>query len=299
MSRRTWVLFGAMCVIWGIPYLMIRVAVRELTPATLVFARTALGAGILVPIAAARGELRHLWRYRWPLLAFAAVEIAMPWFFVGSAETRLSSSLTALLLAAVPLIGAVVATFSGDDDALGGPRLFGLLLGLGGVVAIVGLDVGNTDALALVEVAAVAVGYAVGPIILARWLSGVPGLGVIAVSLAACAIGYAPVAALQLPSSLPTGRVLASVLGLAAICTALAFVLFFRLIAEVGPTRATVITYVNPAVAAVLGVTVLSERFTAGMATGFVLVLAGSFIATRPPRGRSGPSAVVAAEPYT
>ena len=297
MSRRAWVLFGAMCVIWGIPYLMIRVAVRELTPATLVFARTALGAGILVPIAAARGELRQLWRYRWPLLAFAAVEIAMPWFFVGSAETRLSSSLTALLLAAVPLIGAVVATFSGDDDALGGPRLFGLLLGLGGVAAIVGLDVGNTDALALAEVAAVAVGYAVGPIILARWLSGVPGLGVIAVSLAACTVGYAPVAAVQLPSSLPAGRVLASVVGLATICTALAFVLFFRLIAEVGPTRATVITYVNPAVAAVLGVTVLSERFTAGMAAGFVLVLAGSFIATRPPRGTSGPAALVAAEP--
>ena len=297
VSRRTWVLFGAMCVIWGVPYLMIRVAVRELTPATLVFARTVLGAVILVPIAAARGELRHLWRYRWPLLAFAAVEIAMPWFFVGSAETRLPSSLTALLLAAVPLIGAVVATFSGDDDALGGPRLIGLLLGLGGVVAIVGLDIGNTDALALVEVAAVAVGYAVGPIILARWLSGVPGLGVIAVSLVACAVGYAPVAALQLPSSLPAGRVLASVVGLAAICTALAFVLFFRLIAEVGPTRATVITYVNPAVAAVLGVTVLSERFTAGMAAGFVLVLVGSFIATRPPRGRSGSATVVGAEP--
>src|SRR5579864_112304 len=127
MSRRSWALFGAMCVIWGIPYLMIRVAVRELTPATLVFARTALGAAILIPIAARRGELRGLWRYRFPLLVFAAVEIAMPWLFVGSAETRLSSSLTALLLAAVPLIGAIVATFSGDDDALGGARLFGLL----------------------------------------------------------------------------------------------------------------------------------------------------------------------------
>jgi drug/metabolite transporter (DMT)-like permease len=297
MSRRSWALFGAMCVIWGIPYLMIRVAVRELTPATLVFARTALGAAILIPIAATRGELRGLWRYRFPLLAFAAVEIAMPWLFVGSAETRLSSSLTALLLAAVPLIGAVVATFSGDDDALGGSRLFGLLLGLAGVAAIVGLDVGSTDALALVEVGAVAVGYAVGPIILARWLSGVPGLGVIAVSLAACAVGYAPVAAFQFPSALPAGRVLASVAGLAAICTALAFVLFFRLIAEVGPTRATVITYVNPAVAAVLGITVLSERFTAGMAAGFVLVLAGSFIATRPARGTPGKTAIVAAEP--
>src|SRR5579864_3510124 len=139
MSRSSWALFGAMCVIWGIPYLMIRVAVRELSPATLVFARTALAAAILVPVAAARGDLRGLWRHRWALLGFAAIEVAMPWLCLGSAETRLSSSLTALLLAAVPLIGAVVATFSGDDDALGGTRQFGLLLGLAGVAAIAGL----------------------------------------------------------------------------------------------------------------------------------------------------------------
>jgi drug/metabolite transporter (DMT)-like permease len=294
MSRRTWVLFGAMCVIWGIPYLLIRVAVRELTPATLVFGRTLLGAAILLPFAAARGELRGLWRHRWPLLAFAAIEIAAPWFLLGSAEKRLTSSLTGLLLAAVPLIGAVVATFSGDDDPLGGRRLVGLLLGLAGVAALVGLDLGNTDVLALVEVGATAVGYAVGPIILARWLSGVPGLGVMAVCLTACAVGYAPVAAFELPSKLPAGRVLASVVCLAAVCTAVAFVLFFRLIAEVGPTRATVITYVNPAVAAVLGVTVLSERFTAGMAAGFALVLAGSVLATRPATGHPTAAAATA-----
>jgi drug/metabolite transporter (DMT)-like permease len=296
MSRRTLVLFGAMCVIWGIPYLLIRVAVRELTPATLVFARTALGAGILIPLAVARGELGRVWAYRWPLVAFAAIEIAMPWLLLARAEQRLTSSLTGLLLAGVPLIGAVVATFSGDDDPLGGRRLFGLLLGLVGVAAIVGLDVGGTSVAALAEVGGTAVGYAVGPIILTRWLSDLPGLGVIAASLAVCAIGYAPVAAFQLPSSLPAGRVLASVAGLAAVCTALAFVLFFQLIADVGPTRATVITYVNPAVAALLGVTILSERFTAGMGLGFALVLAGSVLATRPASSRAGPTAVVAAE---
>jgi drug/metabolite transporter (DMT)-like permease len=298
VTRRGWLLFSSMCVIWGIPYLLIRVAVRELTPATLVFGRTALAAALLLPVAARRGELRPLlpsWR---PLLAFAAVEIALPWVLLGSAEQRLTSSLTGLLLASVPLIGAVVATATGDDDPLGGRRLAGLLLGLVGVSALVGLDVRGTSATPLAEVGLVAVCYAVGPIMLSRTLSDLPRLGVIAVSLAACAIGYAPVAALQLPSSFPAGRVIGSVVGLAVVCTAVAFVLFFALIAELGPARATVITYVNPAVAALLGVTVLGEAFTKGMGIGFALVLAGSVLATqRSPSSPRGAAVPAAAEP--
>jgi drug/metabolite transporter (DMT)-like permease len=297
VTRRGWLLFGSLCVIWGIPYLLIRVSVRELTPATLVFGRTALASALLLPVAAKRGELRPLiagWR---PLLVFAVIEIAAPWLLLGSAEQRLTSSLTGLLLAAVPLIGAVVAGVTGDDDPLGGRRLVGLLLGLAGVSALVGLDVGGTSITPLAEVGIVAVCYAVGPIVLSRSLSELPRLGVIAVSLTACAIGYAPVAALQLPSRLPAGRVLASVATLAVVCTAVAFIVFFALIAEVGPARATVITYVNPAVAALLGVTVLSEPFTLGMAAGFALVLAGSVLATQPGRSRGGRPEVATAEP--
>jgi len=282
VTRRGWLLFASLCVIWGIPYLLIRVAVRELSPATLVFGRTSIAALLLLPIAASRGELRPLlarWR---PLLAFAAIEIALPWLLLGSAERRLTSSLTGLLLAAVPLIGAVVAGASGDDDRIGGRRLAGLLLGLGGVSALVGLDLGGMSVLPLAEVGMTAVCYAVGPIVLSRWLSHLPRLGVIAASLTLCALAYAPVAAFQLPSSLPAGRVLASVVTLAVVCTAIAFIVFFALIAAVGPARATVITYVNPAIAALLGVTVLSEPFTAGMGLGFALVLAGSFLATAP-----------------
>jgi drug/metabolite transporter (DMT)-like permease len=287
-----------MCVIWGIPYLLIRVAVRELSPATLVFGRTAIAALLLLPIAAKRGELRPLlapWR---PLVAFAAIEIALPWLLLGSAERRLTSSLTGLLLAAVPLIGAVVASASGDDDRIGGRRLAGLLLGLGGVSALVGLDLGGTSIWPLAEVGTTAVCYAVGPILLSRSLSDLPRLGVIAVSLTLCALGYAPVAAFQLPSSLPAGRVLASVATLGVVCTAIAFLIFFALIAEVGPARATVITYVNPAIAALLGVSVLSEPFTGGMGVGFALVLAGSVLATAP--SASTPATgrpVAAAEP--
>jgi drug/metabolite transporter (DMT)-like permease len=293
VSRRGWLLFAFMCVIWGVPYLLIRVAVRELTPATLVCGRTALATAALVPIAAARGELRGLaaaWR---PLLLFAIVEIGIPWLLLNSAEQHLTSSLTALLIAASPLVAATTVAAIGDDDRLGGRRAAGLLVGLGGVVAVVGLNLGGVTAPAVLEAIGVAVAYAVGPIILARYLSDLPSLGVISVSLAACAVAYAPVAAVQAPHALPAGRVLASLVALALVCTAVGFVVFLALIAEVGPARATVITYVNPAVAAILGVVVLSEPFTAGMGIGFVLVLAGSYLATHraPDRARLAPAA--------
>jgi drug/metabolite transporter (DMT)-like permease len=270
-----------MCVIWGIPYLMIRVAVRELTPATLVFGRTTVAALILLPVAARRRELAALRAYWAPVLGFAAIEIAIPWLLLARAEQHLTSSLTGLLIAAVPLVGAAITTVTGDDDRLSRRRLGGLLLGIAGVAAIVGLDARGTSAFAVTEIGIVAICYAIGPIILTRWLSDLPSLGVIAASLTVCAIGYAPFAATELPSSLPSGRVLFSVAGLAVICTAIAFLIFFELIAEVGPVRATVITYVNPAVAALLGVTILSESFTAGMGLGFALVLAGSVLATQ------------------
>ena len=269
-----------MCVIWGIPYLMIRVAVRELAPVTLVFLRTGLAALLLVPLAAHRRELRPLlarWR---PLLTYTAIEVAIPWLLLSRAETKLTSSLTGLLIAAVPLVGALIVTLSGERERLGGRRWIGLAVGLCGVAAIVGLDLGTLDAVALVEIGLVAVCYAVGPIILARYLNELPPLGVVAASLALTAIAYAPLAAASWPSRMPSAHVVESVVGLAVVCSAAAFLLFFALIAEVGPVRATVITYVNPAVAAVAGVVLLSERLTAAMLFGFALVLVGSVLAT-------------------
>jgi drug/metabolite transporter (DMT)-like permease len=287
MTRRSWLLFAAMCVFWGIPYLLIRVAVRELAPVTLAFGRTAIASILLVPIAALRQELRPLVRHLAPIAVFAVIEIVIPWFLLARAETRLTSSLTGLLIASVPLVGALVTTFTGEREQHGRRRWTGLLVGMAGVAAIVGLDVHGVSTVPLLEVAAVAVCYAVGPIVLTRWLSDAPGLGVVAASLMISTAIYLPFAAFSLPSALPGWKTGASVLTLAVVCTALAFVLFFQLIAEIGPVRATVITYINPAVAAVLGVTVLSERFTLGMGLGFALVLAGSVLATsrrsRPP----------------
>src|SRR3981081_3636258 len=178
MTRRGLLLFAAMCLIWGIPYLFIRIAVSEISPATLVFARTAIGALILMPFVFARGGLGGLGGKWAPLLVFAAVEIGIPWFFMSSAEQRISSSLAGLLLSAVPLVGVVIAPLFGNRDGIGPAGIGGLVLGLGvgGVGAIVGLDVRTTDTISLVQMAVVAVAYAVGPAILARYLTGVPSV---------------------------------------------------------------------------------------------------------------------------
>jgi drug/metabolite transporter (DMT)-like permease len=278
------VLFGLMSVIWGIPYLFIRVAVAEITPATLVLARTTIAAAILLPIALVRVDMRTvLARWRW-VVTFAAIEIAIPWIALGSAERHLSSSLTGLLIAGVPLVGTAFALATGGADRLGRTGLVGLLIGLIGVAAIVGGDYAPSDPTALLQMAIVVVGYAVGPAILARRLGGLPTVGVMALSLALCAIVYAPIAAVQLPSVVPSTNVIVSVVILAVVCTAAALLVFAALIDEIGPVRATVITYVNPAVAAVLGVFVLHETFTVAMGIGFALVILGSTLATRPPR---------------
>lgn len=289
MTRRGWLLFIALGVIWGIPYLLIKVAVRDLTPASLVLLRTALGAAILLPVVARRGNARALlarWR---PIALFTVVEMAIPWLLLSHAERRVTSSLAGLFMASVPLVGALLSRVTGRHEPLGGRRLVGLVVGLGGVIALLGLDLGRGDAVAIVELAIVALGYAIGPMIISRRLSDLPVLDVVAASLALCAIGYAPVGIAQLPHEMPGLDVVGAVAVLGIVCTSVAFLLFFRLIAEVGPVRATVITYVNPAVAVAAGVVLLGEPFTSGTGVGFVLILAGSWLATGVASAGAGP----------
>lgn len=283
MTRRGLVLFAAMSLIWGIPYLLIRVAVAEISPAALVFARTAIAALILLPIALVRTDLRGLSRHWAWLVAFALVEIAGPWILLGSAEQRISSSLAGLLVAAVPLVGASISIATRGPDRFSWIAGLGLLIGMAGVAAIVGTDLEAGEPIAVFEMGGVVMGYAFGPAILARRLGGLSSLGVMAVSLAFCALLYAPIVALDPPPVLPSAGVIAAIGVLAVVCTAVAFLVFAALIAEIGPVRATVITYVNPAVAAILGVVVLGETFTPAMALGFALVVAGSALATRGP----------------
>src|SRR5712692_6980284 len=295
MTRRGLLLFVAMCLIWGIPYLFIRIAVSELTPATLVFLRTVVAAVVLLPIAIRRGGFRELFDKWRPLVMFALIEIGIPWLSISTAEQQISSSLAGLLISAVPLVGVMISPLFGNRERIGPVNLGGLFLGLAGVAAIVGLDLRATGWLPLVEMAVVVLCYATGPAILARYLSGLPAVSVNAAALALCAVAYAPLAELQWPRTIPSMGVLASVAVLALVCSALAFLIFFALIAEIGPVRATVITYINPAVAALAGILVLQENFTAGMGIGFILVLAGSTLATRRARTAPRESAVPAA----
>jgi drug/metabolite transporter (DMT)-like permease len=281
VSRRGWALFVAMCLIWGIPYLFIKVAVSDLSPVTLVFFRTLIGAVMLVPLAAARGNLRPLLPHWRAIFIYTVVEVALPWLFLSDAETRLSSSLTGLLIAAVPFVGVILGWLTGARERFDARRLFGLLVGFVGVAALVGFNVSARDLGAVGEVGLVTLGYAIGPMIIARRLSDVPALGVVAVSLALPAIAYAPLGLTHLPTAVPSLAVLGSVAILGVVCTAIAFLLYFALIAEVGNVRATTITYVNPAVALALGVVVLGEPFTVGAVVGFALILLGLFLATR------------------
>jgi drug/metabolite transporter (DMT)-like permease len=293
MSRRGWLLFVALGVIWGVPYLLIKVAVGGVAPPVLVLARVTIGASLLLPVAIRKGQLASLLpHWRW-LVTFAVIEIVAPWLLLSEAETKLASSLSGLLVASVPILVALLGMVTGGSDRLTWVRWTGLLLGLAGVVLLAGRGASGGHALAIIEVLGVALCYGTGPIIASRKLSELPSLGMTAVCLAFAAVLYAPFAALAWPSAVPAAKVLASIATLGALCTAIAFLIFFALIAEVGPARATVITYVNPAVAVALGVSVLGEPFTAAMAVAFVLILGGSVLATRPakPTGQISESA--------
>ncbi|QIS22270.1 DMT family transporter [Nocardia terpenica] len=278
MTRRGWVLFLAMGVIWGVPYAMIRIAVRDFDPVVVAFGRTAIGSLLLLPVALFTGALLPVLRRWWWLLAYTLVEISGPWLLLGHAETKLNSSTTGLLLAAVPLVALVLVTALGHDrfDAR---RVLGLVVGLIGVGTLVGLDIDLADLGALGAVGLTVIGYATGPIIINRKLADLPSMGVVTGSLVFATIIYAPFAAWRWPERF-TAPASWSVLGLAVICTATAFLVFFALIGEVGPARATVITYINPVVALLIGVSLLGEPLTIGMAIGFPLVIAGSIVGT-------------------
>jgi drug/metabolite transporter (DMT)-like permease len=283
VTRRGLILFASLGIAWGIPYLFIKIAVGELEPAMVVFSRSALAAILLIPLALYRRQVVVVLR-RWkPMLAYTLVEIVLPWYFLSSAEQNLPSSTAGLLLAAVPLAGVAVAFFMGRPAQLSGLNWLGILIGMLGVAGLVGLDVGGSDLPSVLEMSVVVVGYALGPAILSRWMPELPGVGVVAVSLAGAAVIYIPVVLLtqSWPTAWPSAEVTVSIVVLAVICSALAFLLMVALIAEIGPVKSTTITYVNPAVAIIAGVLVLGERVTIWTVIGFVLVLSGSWLVTQ------------------
>ena len=292
MSKRGWILFLSLGLLWGMPYLLIRIAVQEIDPLVVAGMRTLIGSMLLLPVALHRKALVPAFRqWKW-LLAFTLIEMSVPWVLLGHAETHLNSSTAGLLIAVVPLFAAVIVTRLGHER-LEPRRMLGLAVGFAGVALLVGLDIHFTDLLAVAATIVVAVCYAIAPIIIDRKLSDVPAIGVITASLMLATVIYAPFAPFLWPEQFSAPAAW-SVLGLGVLCTAGAFLVFFALIAEVGPARATVITYVNPAVAIALGALVLHEPLTIGMAIGFPLVIAGSILGTM--RVRSSPSATPVTE---
>lgn len=255
MTARGWFLFSLMGVVWGIP-----LAIRQ-------------------------GGLTRTVRTYWrPMLAFACIEIMIPWWTLTDAERHLSSSTAGLLIAGVPIVGVAAARLFGDTERLGARRVAGLTLGLSGVAVLTVPHLTGGDARSLAEVLLTVIGYATAPVIVARHLKNVPSLHLTAACLTLAALVYAPAAAATRPSGLPSPQILAALAGLGVICTAVAFVAFLELIKEAGPTRATVITYVNPAVAVAAGAAFLDESLTPGVLAAFALILAGSVLATAGPK---------------
>ncbi|MEZ5248693.1 MAG: EamA family transporter [Ilumatobacteraceae bacterium] len=278
-------LFWAMAVIWGVPYFFISVAVDELEPSVVVFGRTGLAAAVLLALAVRSGDLRRALPHWRPIAAFAILEMAIPWILLTTAEQHIASGLAALIISSVPIFGALAAFALGDRSALRPVRLAGIALGVGGVSLLVGNDLSGDGAppwWSVAFVLVVCVCYATAPFIISRRLADVPSMGVIALSLTIVGVIYAPIAALSLPDAAPSANATGSVVALALVCTGLAFVIFFRLIEEIGAARATVITFVNPVVAVGLGAAFLDEPFTLAIVAGFVLVISGCWLATRP-----------------
>ena len=283
MSARAWTAFAAVSTLWGIPYLFIKVAVDDgVPPAVLAFVRVALGGLVLVALAWRAGALDSL-RGRWRWLAlYAVLEIAIPFPLIATGEQHVASSLAAIIIAAVPLFIALLAIRFDPAERATGSRLVGLVVGLLGVVALVGIDVAGRgdELLGAGAILLAAVGYAAGPMVYKRKLVDLDPRATMGASLLIAAAVLAPLAAADPPSVAPPAEAIVALVILGLFCTAAAFVFFAALITEVGPGRGAVITYVAPVVALALGVTVLGERPGPGAVAGLLLILAGSWLST-------------------
>jgi drug/metabolite transporter (DMT)-like permease len=291
VTARAWLLFAAVSVVWGVPYFFIKVAVEAgVPPGFVAWSRVALGAALLLPVAWRRGALRGLggrWR---AVAAYAACEVALPFLLIAAGEQRVASSLAAILIASMPLMVALLSLRLSPDDRPTGLRLVGLVIGFGGVVALLGVDVAGRpgEPLGAVLILVATLCYATATIIVNRGLADLDPLGPIAASLALATLGLVPAVALAPPVGVPPADALGALAVLGFVCTALGLVLFFRLIVEAGPSRASVITYVNPLVAVVLGVAVLDERVGAMSLVGLLAILGGSWLSTRGRRAGPG-----------
>ena len=292
VSARAWGAFAAVSVLWGIPYLFIKIAVDDgVSPAFLAWVRVVLGSALLLALAWRLGLLASLrGRWRW-LTVFAVVEIAIPFPLIAAGEQHVSSSLAAIIIAAAPLFVALLALRFDDSERVTGSRLAGLLIGLAGVAALVGIDVAGRgdELLGAGAILLAALCYAIGPMVLKRHLSDLDPRASMGAALAIAALVLTPAAALSPPTAGLPAEALSSLVVLGLLCTAAAFAIYASLVVEVGAGRALVITYIAPVVAVVCGIAVLDEHLGAGAIVGLTLILLGSWLATRPGSAAKAP----------
>jgi drug/metabolite transporter (DMT)-like permease len=303
MSRKALLLFLAAGLAWGIPYFFIRIAVEDFSTYSIVLFRVLIGALFLIPLALKQGALMIALKH-WPwILAFALLEMVGPWWFITESGRHLSSGLIGLLVATVPFFAVLLASFMGDKSVWHPKTIMGLLMGFSGVIALIGIDSfsGLVDPLWVGAVILAAVGYAIAPALISEKIGFVPTAGVISLSMVIVGVIYAIPAAFTLPAEIAAGPAIESwiaILILGVVCTAVAFIIFFALIKEIGPARATLITYLNTLVALVLGVVFLNEPITTGLIIGFPLILLGSWFAgkrheVKPKKGKGSKKASV------
>jgi len=286
MSRRAYFHFAVSGLFWGIPYLLMKVAVADIPPAVIVCGRVLIGAAILIPIAIHQKVLMDAirgWRF---VLPYAIFEMMIPWILITNAEKKISSGLAGLLIATVPIWSTIFVSMSGDKTVWHSKRLVGMLVGFIGLIGLVGYEsiIGSSDPLsiAMMLVAAISYSYAVNTI--SQKLPDVSGIAINGLAMVITSIAYAPLMIVQFPEvSTVSTESAVSLLALGVFCTALAFISFFIVLKEIGPARASIGTYVNTAVAVVLGVLILSEPLTLGIIIGLPLVMIGSFLASRKP----------------
>lgn len=285
MTRHGLLLFALLSVLWGVPYLMIKVAVAEVSVPFLVFARAIVGALALLPFVLRPGNFRWVTTHWLPAAAFCVVEMVLPWVLIAHGEVSIDSSTAGLLIALTPVVTVVFSRIAGSAEALGLRRWAGLALGFAGVFVLALPTLGG-GWVAVVEVLLAAVCYALGSIIASRWLNDAPAAPLTAACLLGAALLYAGPAAFAWPTVMPSTTALSAIVTLGVFCTAIAFATFFLLVREIGPERAVFITYVAPAIAVAAGVLVLSEPLDARILAAFALILFGSWLGTARANGR-------------
>jgi drug/metabolite transporter (DMT)-like permease len=283
MSRKSWSLFIAVGILWGIPYMLLKVSVRELSVPVIVSSRTFIGALILIPIALRRRALNPaLKKYHFVLL-YAVLEMFLPWVLITSAEQKIPSGLAGLLVATVPIWSSILASFNGDKTVWHSKRLGGMLIGFVGVLLVVGIESlrSNQNPLVISMILLASLSYATAVATVTINIPEIDPIAINGLAMATTALFYLPFALLALPNHAPSAKVIASQITLGLLPTALAFILFFELLRDVGPARASLVTYLNTAFAVVLGVLILGEPLTLGILIGLPLVLIGSYFAGR------------------